>query len=433
MKKEFIAVLLILSMILTPLSGCRGDSTGPTKELLLWVPDFASVSDAIDAFEDKFPDVNVEAKKIDINSDQENLSSALMAGQGPDVILMNQSAFRDLYKVMKNNAFLDLTPLIEAEEDFPTDDYVQAVLEAGQYEGKQYLLPITYDYASYVSEKSLLEEMGLSGLENETDFTAFWKRVIRAAEAAEAANPDFRLPVANISKKMFLENSGLILVDRATGAVLPDREGLKSLTEIYKSLAFDHDYLPDAAYISGGELSVRDLTKDRECILFRSRNFMTYEHFNFLAAYIRAVGEPVSLPCLSVTGGTMAYMDEMVAINNAAKNQYNAWEFVKLYCDMTVEENGAYYQRLTARKSGQRVQPNVGQWVGEETGVAVSFTQEEIDEYLQQMQAAETCTMQEDPLWEIYRECMEPYCRGEAYYGFCVNQLEAQLTLYIME
>ncbi len=433
MKKKFIVILLLLSMTLTLLSGCQGDSTGPTKELLLWVLNDASEDLAINAFKEKFPDVNVEVEKIDIYGYNEKLSSALMAGQGPDVILMSQATFPDFYKVMKNNTFLDLTPLIEAEKDFPTDDYVQAVLEAGQYEGKQYILPVVYDYATFVSEKSLLEEMGLGGLENETDFTAFWERVIQAAEAAEAANPDFQLPVANIDKNVFLRYCGLVLADRETGTVLPDREGLKTLTEIYKSLAFDHGYLPDVAFISGGEISVRDLTKDRECILFRNRNFTTYEYFEFLAAYIKAVGEPVTFPYPSLAGGTVAYMSEMAAINSATKNQYNAWEFIKLYSDMAMEEDGPYYQCLAARKSCQRVRPNVGQRIGEETGVAVSFTQEEMDAYLEQMQAVETCTIQEKHLWEVYRECMEPYCRGEADYDSCVNQLEEQLTIYITE
>ncbi len=78
------------------------------------------------------------------------LRTEIMSGEGPDIFLLgsNDREIEPLFKVpeknMANGAFLPLNDYIENAKLMEFEKLVPGVMSAGQYDGEQYILPLTY-------------------------------------------------------------------------------------------------------------------------------------------------------------------------------------------------------------------------------------------------------------------------------------------------
>ena len=80
----------------------------------------------------------------------QQLNAAILSGGGPDLFIMEGyrrteiNLFPDIEKAMANGTFLDLTDAMEKQGLSRTEDSYAAVLDAGQWEGRQYVLPLAF-------------------------------------------------------------------------------------------------------------------------------------------------------------------------------------------------------------------------------------------------------------------------------------------------
>lgn len=90
------------------------------------------------------------------------LNAEILSGGGPDLFIMEGyrrteiNLFPDIEKAMVNGTFLDLTEAMEKEGLSREEDFYTAVLDAGQWQGRQYILPLGFSVPLMVSATDVL-------------------------------------------------------------------------------------------------------------------------------------------------------------------------------------------------------------------------------------------------------------------------------------
>ncbi|WP_158099706.1 extracellular solute-binding protein [Faecalibacterium sp. An58] len=90
------------------------------------------------------------------------LNAEILSGGGPDLFIMEGyrtteiNLFPDIEKAMVNGTFLDLTEAMAKEGLSREEDFYTAVLDAGQWEGRQYILPLGFSVPLMVSAADVL-------------------------------------------------------------------------------------------------------------------------------------------------------------------------------------------------------------------------------------------------------------------------------------
>ena len=90
------------------------------------------------------------------------LSAEILSGGGPDLFIMEGyrrtdiNLFPDIEKAMVNGTFLDLTEAMEKQRLSREVDFYTAVLDAGRWEGRQYILPLSFSVPLMISATDVL-------------------------------------------------------------------------------------------------------------------------------------------------------------------------------------------------------------------------------------------------------------------------------------
>ena len=186
MKKKFLGYLCILAVAL--LCAC-GDSDRAGGTLTVCVDgsgmNESYIGPILAEFERQNPDVElvVEYLPLYYSHDSEMMeerSSALtraraelMSGEGADIYLFRHMSspidyetymlFPNLERQIQGSVFHDLDFLFK-HPDFDENDYIPALKQAGMYEGKSYVLPISYTAQTFIA---LSEPLSNSGFDEE--------------------------------------------------------------------------------------------------------------------------------------------------------------------------------------------------------------------------------------------------------------------------
>ena len=185
MKKQSIRFLALFLAVLIVLSGCTAapadgttqpadataekevsqtdaipeESTAPQDDSNeLWVvcgkdkrsgwPSIRELELMTEEFAKEHPDVSLRLEMIPKDEETfQRLRIQIMAGRGPDVILMprNEELISDPYQSMHNGLFMDISEYYDADTSFRKEDLNETIMEAGVYDGKRYIIPFYYD------------------------------------------------------------------------------------------------------------------------------------------------------------------------------------------------------------------------------------------------------------------------------------------------
>ena len=174
MKRLFtamIALLLVFSFVFV--SGCdknaniyedRGD---PSKHLVAYFTKNATSQDDMRVYINKYNNLCDEHDKIDIvefdtiEELRTTISTEMMAGEGPDIIC---DASLNLYSYIENDMLADINVLMEKDESndkIDLSNYNEVVMNAGVFNGKRVIVPLTYFVNTYVSTKEQLKKYNI--------------------------------------------------------------------------------------------------------------------------------------------------------------------------------------------------------------------------------------------------------------------------------
>ena len=161
-----ISFLLVIAFLLT---GCGNTNTPAENEepsLTVYCSDDTSALlpgyiTRIKEFGNVFNvDIKLEVFE-DVVEMEERLKVEVPAGQGPDVIVTSILFGLDMMTLAQSGAFYDLTEIIAEDSTFNDDNYYTSVMRAGQLNGKQYIVPLSFSLPVFVSSDSVLEEAGI--------------------------------------------------------------------------------------------------------------------------------------------------------------------------------------------------------------------------------------------------------------------------------
>ena len=159
--KKFFCLLSLLVLLLSSMPVSAAENTS----LSLWLSDAEAkyCSNAIRMFQEAYPEVQLDVVTYsDLNRNEEipRMQTRLMSGEGPDLLLFSFYGYDDAYKLMKAQVFAPLDEFMENDENWNREDYVETVLDAGVFEGSQYIMPLRYHLPAMLTTQGRLDEMG---------------------------------------------------------------------------------------------------------------------------------------------------------------------------------------------------------------------------------------------------------------------------------
>lgn len=145
------------------MSGCGDDggtSSGTSKlEFMNWVsaeePTDKTIVKVLDQFKQE-NDVDVDAVAVPFDEMRQQLLTSISGGNAPDAILMNGSW---AFEIGPAGGLLDLHEY--AEDGYLDENFFAPAVEAGEYEGALYALPISVVSHGFWRNKKLMNEAGL--------------------------------------------------------------------------------------------------------------------------------------------------------------------------------------------------------------------------------------------------------------------------------
>lgn len=137
-------------------------------------------------FEENYGNVDVVIESM---SAVERIQTELMAGRGPDVLLLPTTStweklnsqisvgsipIQDVNLAMRNGIFYDISEYYDADSELNKDALVPAVMDAGVVDGKRFVLPLRYNILTAYVDLDRFTKTGLSTDIFEKDIIGFW-------------------------------------------------------------------------------------------------------------------------------------------------------------------------------------------------------------------------------------------------------------------
>ena len=164
-------------------------------------------------------------------------------GTMPDIIICNQIAWdtypdiSNMYRAMANGWFLDVLPYMEEDGIYIGGEYYNEVLEAGQWEGHQYVIPLCFNLnAIFTSE----EDMAEIGIWIDDEMTN--AELLQQLEYACVNTPKGTIAVDTLTLyscppafiQGYWETTGLSVADYDEGKATIDRELFEEVAVFFK-------------------------------------------------------------------------------------------------------------------------------------------------------------------------------------------------------
>jgi hypothetical protein len=293
---------------------------------------------AVKIFKEEYPDVEVDYQVIPYHNGEyaQRLQTEMMGGGGPDVVIILEHSFADIYKTMDGGAFLDLARIIENDEGYSPEAYFQGVMKGGIYRGRQYMLPISFNAPLYVGSAYELYRIGFDA-ENATDAVSMLeqaRRCLAEGRESEAFAQVFSNPAFD-EYRLLMQISDIRLVDYENKKAMPDEQRIRAFLEAAKALttasgeAADNTKTFYSVYgedLAGGEI-----------LLCRHDN-VQYFHGSVTRYFSHNGGHAAIMP-KEPGGGVKATFSHAAAVRAASPNQQNAYNFIKVLLSGRIQQN----------------------------------------------------------------------------------------------
>lgn len=328
MKENLISIktkLTILIILLTfSLTACTPHPStlelASNQSLTFWFRSdlqYQLYSPMIDSFSSKYASTNITIKKFDDLSQEEyytKLKAEIMSGNGPDIIFYN-TQIDNIYKMMLSGAFFDLNLFLDKDPDYIAGNYYQDVINGGQLDNKQLIMPLSFNLNFMVSTQSQIKATGFS-TKNCNTFLGFVNelaQLIPLSDKQKILGGQDEL----VSFSSYISNSAL---DYQKRSVVIDTPEIRNTLEVYKKIYSitkgnrDSYFEPDIANKLHEKKSIFEIF---------------YGNPMSVGAAINYYEAPVIIPRYTFDGKLKAFISEGLAINNTSSNKELAYLYIK--------------------------------------------------------------------------------------------------------
>ncbi len=285
----------------------------------LWLSEYEAdaCAEGIRLFEENYPEVELEITTYsDDNRNEEiqKMQTQLMGGKGPDLLLFSSYGNEDVYKLMKAHVFASLNEFMEEDKNWNRQEYIESVLDAGIFDGEQYVMPLRYQFPTMLTTQGRLNEMGKTAEDLSTTLSILEEMaLLKDTHDQIFASGGF----------VYILYLGDPLVDYTTGKVGIDRELLEKACTAYCKIFDEANVVADADHflcsygkkIAGGEAFFY-LPPSIEGMIG-----------NAMGAAVSDT--PVLLPLRTIDGLTTAEINLYAGIRANSDNKQASWNLLR--------------------------------------------------------------------------------------------------------
>lgn len=204
-KRGVVIIVSVWLMCMVLFSGCNSEVVSPADQpVTLWI--LTEMSEGMNAqtdniitrFEETHQNIHIVLEILPTDAEEravrlERLRTEIMSGNGPDGYLLPtdyramDSLLSDVAQSMYNGVFSDITSYLNNEEENFLSGINQAVMEAGAIDGKQYVLPLRYDFPVVYADPDALQMHGVDFGDSRLSISDLMKIVCNAESNIIAA------------------------------------------------------------------------------------------------------------------------------------------------------------------------------------------------------------------------------------------------------
>ena len=466
MKTRILSLMLTLALLLSAFAGCSSDTetpkdipdntpTGTSPDAPETEPDYSwfetpedtgkleiyspgnlyssLLNPAIEIFKELYPEIEVSYTILSDEEFETRIRTEIPAGKGPDLVLMTDTTFPDIYKTMQTDLFEDLNPYFGTDEEIALSDFVKPVMDAGLMNGKRVLAPLNYQLSILMTSQSILDELGMTAEELEP-VDGFCE----GAERFHEKYPDSTLfmdmggvnPAVGDLLTMY-RTFGFNLIDYAKNEISIDETRFRQYIDLVK-LYFDPDYdvadesmWDDEFYTVGHGLTDRRFPYDDSC-------GASYKSFVNSRTFMANDGEePVLFVPKNQRDGVTAQVQLCVAIPKGAANKAAAWKLLKILLSDDIQGghdenrwgNSFFWVGFPVRLSATKKMMS-----SEAEGMTPDGP--EFDRFVEIVQSPTEAVLLPSIYTRYIQEQMLPYIRGEKSWDDCWKSFMNTMELY---
>lgn len=348
MKKQFlyqIAMLAMAGMLMgcQKVDGNQKKEQGQSLEVVTEKYYESQVNEYAQYYMQKYPGSYVKVRSLPEEAEKrepelQKMRTEIMSGKGADVFILNadnefyaerkEALFEDVKKSMQSGVFMRLDPYMEEDAYWEESSYKKEFLETGQYEGHQYILPITCQYSMMLGPEE--------GMMPKDSTLSDWIAYARASGNTE-------LQYAVYSLSLLSGRWQQPTVDYETQQVVFQKELWRDFAEQMLDVevrSWIQGWSEEpAAYSLESNFPIRGVSSDRECVY-------------------RAVPD--------ILGKKMAAVRAYGAISMACEEKEAAYEFLMLFlndCYVKGTKSSPYLQGMLGADEVPLQEDSFKEWI----------------------------------------------------------------------
>lgn len=282
---------------------------------------------ALNRYQQLYPEIAVELIKPEgIAESREELyqhvAAQIMAGEGPDVFLVNDIVM-DVEKMVRQGIFSDMEPFFTAD-NFDWEPYHKTVIDGGVWNGKRFVIPLSYSFPLLFTTRTALEETGFD-MDACKDYTGFLEETTQYMEDPTQTRQLLCKPLVVVDVP---GNSGISIADYDKQTIDLSSPVLQAGIQWYKTVMEKHP--GNEATLGDGSLEyTASAVRDGQALWTPSLGGAFDGFFHEFAA-LKTIDEAVMMPIRDVNGGIQAEIDYSVAVRSNSKNLQNAYNYIKI-------------------------------------------------------------------------------------------------------
>lgn len=245
MKKcRIFKLILFICTVVLFVNGCGAKEEAKDKKIeVYYVKGHYYFDQALNGFKESYKD-KYDVQLTGFESDemmQNQLTTEIAAGKGPDAVLLSSNSDFDIYKAVRSGNIEDLTDYFDKDSTYDPEKYYGSVVNTSKERwGSQYVVPFTFGLdVLYVEEEVWNGVDGnIEALSNYDSYIGLIEKIREYVDkdtlstySISPVNTALQIDLAG----RYLENSGINIID-PSGKMSEDVEYIADITEFLSGI-----------------------------------------------------------------------------------------------------------------------------------------------------------------------------------------------------
>lgn len=398
------------------------------------------ITQAASAFQSLHPDISIKVREI-VSSDEagidtmeaynayiKRVNTEILTGKAADIIALGNLPYE---QYQEKKILVDLAPYIKNDPEFNDENYFMNVLKAYEEDGKQFVLPVTFQATSLVAAGQYQVPRDGMSLEE----------FIRFCDAL----PPEKVPIglsepSSIFQMLIMPNMDYFLDTKNKTAHLDTPEFIRLLEAAQRigkrAEAFKIDDNDPASWRQYREFA-------RKNVVFSQISLYDYNLRQQIMWEVDGEGDVIPFPAMDGPGRFFS-AGALYGINKAAKDKDACWEFLKFLVSEDYLKMASYGQITINRKVNKMVSDLRIELDKREDGVSImsdgvremrvpKLTQEDVDAVNAIIAKLDKPIKYDTRLMELLSEETDAFFDGKKDAQTTAQALQSRMSIYLSE